>query len=171
MRSINIADMITVTSRGISVDVDITKLTDELLSRLVAHGIGQKVGDSASQAKSIAGESDDTVENITKNLMNKAIDALYSGEWAHRKVAAGVDEFTAQARKLVRIAVKAKFGAKSEDWATFTGLSDADQAVKLDGWYTANEVTFKPEVNKALVAAKAVRDAKDGMSKGVTFSF
>jgi hypothetical protein len=64
-------------------------------------------------------------------------------------------------------AAKAKFGAKSPEWATFTGLSDDDKNAKLDGWYEANRAAFDPAIDEEMARRAAKRDAKAGLAKSV----
>jgi hypothetical protein len=64
---------------------------------------------------------------------NGKYDKLLNGTIGTRTSGDGADERTRVARSVVRGVVKAKFGAKSTDWATFTGLSDDEQNAKLDG--------------------------------------
>ena len=171
MRNIQIQKLVSVASRGVSVDVDTTKLSDELIAELVVHGLVQKVSDAASQAKAIADKSDDSVEAITEQLMLKARDALYAGDWTRRGAGAGIDDATRVARQIVRASFKAQVGGKSPQWAQFTGLSDADQAAKLDSWFEANKTTFEPAVKAELKRLKDARDAKAGLAKATVFSF
>lgn len=88
-------------------------------------------------------------------------DKLIEGTIGTRGTGDGADERTRVARSVVRRAVKAKFGAKSPEWATFTGLDDAEQNAKLDGWFTANEKAFGPEVD-----AEMTRRAESAKAKG-----
>ena len=82
----------------------------------------------------------------------------------------GVDEQTRVARSVVRAAAKAKFGAKSEDWAKFEALTDDAQNEKLDAWFTANEAAFTPAVDEEMARRAAKRDAKAGLAKSVDIS-
>ena len=171
MPNITIPTIVTVTSRGQSVEIDTSKLTDELIAELVVHGLVQKVSDAASQAKAIADKSEDSVEAITEQLMLKARDALYAGDWTRRSAGAGIDDATRVARQIVRASFKKQVGGKSPQWAQFTGLSDADQASKLDSWFEANKAAFEPAVKAELKRLKDARDAKAGLAKATVFSF
>ena len=101
---------------------------------------------------------------------NQKLDKLLNGTIGTRGSGDGADERTRIARSVVMAAAKAKFGAKSPDWAKFTGLSDADQAAKLDAWYDANRATFDPAIDEEMARRQARRDAKAGLAKAVTFS-
>lgn len=81
----------------------------------------------------------------------------------------GVDEETRVARIVVRRAVKAKFGAKSPEWARFTGLSDDEQNAKLDEWRTANADAFAPAIADEMARRKAEREQRAGLASGVAF--
>lgn len=118
---------ITITSRGQSVTVDTSKLSDEIKSRLFIHGLVQKVSDAASSAAKVAAETSSTVEAVTVAMMQKAADSLLAGEWAVRTAGEGVSELTRVTRSVMRLKVKTKYGAKSAEWAKFTGMSDEEQ--------------------------------------------
>lgn len=166
-----------VASRGVSVTVDLKALSPDILAECLLHGLTQKVADAASQAKSAANEASDNeeateaeVQTMTQAMMQKAVDALLDGEWSRRSGGGGVDESTRIARLVTRRLVKAKFGAKSPEWATFTGLEAAEQNAKLDEWFAANEDVLAPERDAEMArraeAAKAKRDA----TKAVDFA-
>lgn len=95
-------------------------------------------------------------------------DKLIDGTIGTRSGGVGVDEFTAVARSIVRGAVKAKVGAKSVHWTTFTGLSDAEQNAKLDGWFAANETVFRPAVEAKIAERRADRERKAGLKVDFT---
>lgn len=96
-----------VESRGVKVEVELNKIPVELLSQMVLHGVKQKVSDSASGAalaawKDIKGEdapkpSRDQMSEFadgggkakiafhTQSMMDKAVAALYAGQWQVRE--------------------------------------------------------------------------------------
>lgn len=131
--------------------IDVGKLSAEIVAKLAMHGLQQKIADAAAGAK--------TVDEADAS-MNKAIEALLAGDWSSRGSGEGVSEETRVARSVVRQAVKAKFGAKSPEWAKFTGLSDADQNAKLDEWFAGNADAFAPAVEKEMERRKAAAKAK-----------
>lgn len=100
---------------------------------------------------------------------NGKLDKLLSGTIGTRGSGDGVDERTRVQRSVTMAAAKAKFGAKSEAWATFTGLSDADQAAKLDEWFAAFTDALSPEVDAEMERRAAKRAAKTNLSKAVAF--
>lgn len=145
-----------------SVAVTLADLSPDIIARLAVHGLHQKVADAASGAT--------TVDEANAS-MQKAVDALVAGEWTSRSAGgAGVDERTRVARSVVHAAVKAKFGSKSPEWATFTGLADDEQAAKLDAWFAANEATFTPAVEAEMERRAAKRAEKAGLVKAVDFA-
>jgi len=93
-------------------------------------------------------------------LWAKKRDALIAGTIGVRTGGAGVDEATAVARIIVRQYAKAKLGAKSKEWAKFTGLSDADQNAKLDEWHKANEAAFADAIKAELKRREEKRATK-----------
>lgn len=144
-----------------AVTMDLGELSSDIVARLAMHGLQQKIADAASGAQ--------TLDEATA-AMQKAADAVLAGEWSSRVAGGGVDEETTVARSIVKAAVKAKFGAKSPQWATFTGLSDADQVAKLDEWFAANEATFRPAVDAKLAERKREREAKAKLAKAIDFA-
>lgn len=151
---------ITITSRGVSVTVDTSKLSAEIKDRLFVHGLIQKVSDAASGAKGLAAETGASVGDITLTMMQKAADSLLAGEWAMRTAGEGVSEETKVQRSIMRTKVKAKYGAKSPEWAKFTGLTDAEQNAELDRWFAKNAAKLEDEVKAELKRREEARKAK-----------
>lgn len=100
---------------------------------------------------------------------NQKLDKLLNGSIGTRTSGDGADERTRVARSVVMQAAKAKFGAKSPEWKTFTGLSDADQVAKLDGWYADNRATFDPAVDEEMARREARHAAKEELAGNVAF--
>lgn len=101
---------------------------------------------------------------------NGKLDKLLNGTIGTRGTGDGADERTRVARSVVQQAAKAKFGAKSPEWATFTGLADDEQAAKLDGWYEANKAAFDPAIDEEMVRRAARRDAKNALAGAVAIT-
>lgn len=135
--------------------VDLAALPTAIVRELALHGLKQKVADAASGAQN---------EVEASAAMAKAATALLAGEWSSRGESAGVDEATKVARQIARAALKAKVGAKSEAWATFTGLSDADQAAKLDAIFAKNEAKLAPARDKELARLREARADKAALA-------
>ena len=167
--TIKLPDLFIVTSRGIDATVPLGTLSAEIIAELAQHGLTQKVADAASNAKAVAEETKTDIGEVTLGLMSAAVESLVKGEWTRRTGGGRVDERTRVARSIVQAAYKTKVGAKSPEYATFTGLSDADQNEKLDAWFAANEETFGPTVDAEVKARADKRDAKAKLAKKVTF--
>lgn len=158
--TIELPDALTVAMRnGASVEIETAKLAG-LGAELFAYGVGQKVRDSASAASTQAKETNEDVQVIAQGMMNSAVAALLAGEWSHRGDGTGADPRTLIARSIVRRAIKEKFGSKSPDWAKFTGLSDKDQASKLDEVYSGNAELFDPLVDAEIKRRADANKAK-----------
>lgn len=143
-----------------SVTCDVTKLSPEIVARLAMHGLHQKVADAAAGA---------TNEAEASSAMQKAVDAVIAGDWTSRTAGAGVDELTRVRRSVVRGAVKAKWGSKSGNWTTFTGLTDDEQNAKLDAWFDANADAFAEPVETEMAERAAKRARKTGLAGAVAF--
>lgn len=138
-----------------NVSVDVTKLSPEIIAKLAMHGLHQKVADSAAGA---------TNETEAVAAMQKAIDALLAGDWSSRGAGDGVDERTRVARSVVFAALKAKFGAKSPEWAEFTGRPQDAQNARLDEIFAENEETFAPSVDEEIERRRAKAAAKANLA-------
>ena len=79
----------TITSRDLSVTVDLTKLSPELIARAALHGLTQKIADAAAGAAKVAGEgaSPEKVAATGQALMQKVVDQLEAGEWGRQRSA------------------------------------------------------------------------------------
>lgn len=133
----------------------------ELPESSVAHLMGfalQTLQDAYAGAKS-------TDEAL--GAFNGKLDKLLNGTIGTRGSGDGVDERTRVARSVVMSAAKAKFGAKSPEWATFTGLDDGDKNAKLDSWYDANKDAFDPAIDEEMARRAARRDSKTALGASV----
>lgn len=101
---------------------------------------------------------------------NTKLDRLLNGTIGTRGTGDGADERTRVARSVVHAAAKAKFGSKSPEWATFTGLDDDARNAKLDGWYEANKAAFDPAVDEEMARRNARREANKGLGATVDIS-
>lgn len=98
---------------------------------------------------------------------NGKLDKLLNGTIGTRAAGDGADERTRVARSVTMQAAKAKFGAKSPEWATFTGLDDDARNAKLDGWYAANRAAFDPAIDEEMARRAAKRDTKATLAGSV----
>lgn len=137
-----------------------TELPDASVAHLMTFAL-QTLQDAYAGAKS----TDEALGSF-----NGKLDKLLNGTIGTRGSGDGADERTRVARQIVRGAVKAKFGGKSPEWATFTGLDDAAQNAKLDEWFAANEATFGPAVDEKLAELAAARAKRTELVKDVTFT-
>jgi hypothetical protein len=142
------------------ITVDLSKLTSDMMEKLALHGLKQKIADAASASKT----KDDAL-----GLMAKARDALYNGEWSSRVASEGVDASVRIGRAIVRGLLKAKMGAKSPEWAKFTGMSDADQNAALDKVFAKNEEKLAPQVEAKIAAEAAERKRKAQLTSSLDF--
>jgi hypothetical protein len=154
-----VGDVVFTTPKGKYV-LNGTELPDNSVAHLMTFAL-QTLQDAYAGAKS-------TDEAL--GAFNQKLDKLLNGTIGTRSGGDGADERTRVARSVVHSAAKAKFGAKSPEWATFTGLSDADQNAKLDGWYEANRATFDPAVDEEMARRAARRDAKAVLAGSVAFA-
>ena len=102
--------------------VDWEKMPDTAKEKIIAYGVQRVFND-------MVGGSDSTLEDKVKDV-EAAVARFYAGDIG-RKAAEGVSAEVSIGRSLVRQALKAKYGAKSPEWATFTGLSDGS----VVSWY------------------------------------
>jgi hypothetical protein len=166
---IEISPMTIATRDGASVEFDPAKISDPtIFANLIAYGIGQKVRDARSGAQARAEETKEDVTKVSTDMMSDAVAALYRGEWSQRGTGAGVDEFTSVARPIMRQMMKAALSEK--DWAKFTGLSDADQLVKIDANIEANREALTDPVAEAIAERKRKAEAKRKLAGKVTIS-
>ncbi len=142
-----------------SVAVPLGDLSSDIVERLAMHGLRQKVADAASGA---------TTLDEANASMQKAVDAILAGEWSSRVAGGGVDEETAVGRMVVRGALKARWGAKSPEWATFTGLGDDEQAAKLDKVRADNAALFTDAIAAKMAERARDRADKAKLAKGLT---
>lgn len=165
-------------ARNVEVTVDTAKLTPEILSLLVAHGIKQKVVDAASGAAALAvrdkfgdkakpashkdwlstKEATSAIVTYTESLMQKAADGLHSGEWSQRG-SGPVDEATTVQRIVAKAAMKAKLGGESEAWKDFLALPASDANERLDAIWAKNASKLESAFNGEL-EARALRRNK-----------
>lgn len=164
--TIELPETLTVAMRnGASVTVETAKIAG-VAAELFAYGVGQKIRDAASGAtKAAEAEGSKGVQAEAQVMMETALAALVAGEWSMRGEGSGVDPRVAIQRTIVRRAIKEKVGSKSEAWAKFTGLSDRDQAAKLDETYEANAELFAPLVDAEI---KRRADANKAKSKAAS---
>lgn len=134
-----------------------TELPDASVAHLMTFAL-QTLQDAYAGAKNLAEAT---------GAFNGKLDKLLNGTIGTRSSGDGADERTRVARSVTMSAAKAKFGAKSPEWATFTGLDDDAKNAKLDGWYAANAEAFDPAIDEELARRNARREAKTGLAATV----
>lgn len=156
----------TFTRAGVEMSIDIAKLSPEIIDQLIRHGLTQKIGDAAANAKAIAAETKSTVAEAAEGMMMKVRDALLAGEWGTvRTGGAGISETVAIQRAVMREVMKTSFGAKSPKWKEFTGKTDAEQATILDTLFAKNATALAPKVAAETKRRETVRKAKAEAAK------
>jgi hypothetical protein len=101
---------------------------------------------------------------------NGKLDKLLNGTIGTRGTGDGADERTRVARSIMHGLAKAKFGAKSPEWAAFTGLADDEQAAKLDAMVATNQAALDPAIDEEMARRAARRDAKAALGGSVTIN-
>lgn len=104
-----------------------------------------------------------------KAMFEKKLAKLIAGDIGARGTSDGVSEAVKVARSITKAMAKKNMGDKSEAWAKFTGLSDADQNAKLDEWYEANKAGLEPFVKEELDRREKARKAKAALASSVSF--
>lgn len=179
--SITLPASITVTTRGVSVDVSIASLSADLVAKLALHGLVQKISDAAAgalrvalpksmeestlaEAKAWGKENAATVDETAKGLMQKAVDAIIAGTWSTRAVGSGVskaDELTVIMRDIMRAQVK----ANPKALVRYVAIDKKDVVKRLafiDDLITRN-------LERMTIAAQKVIDARAIESDGLDF--
>ena len=157
----------TFTRAGIEMSVEIDGLSPEIIAQLIRHGLTQKIGDAAANAKSVAAETGISVSDAAKGMMEKVRDSLLAGDWGvTREGNGGVSEETAIQRKIVREMVKTAFGgSKGKKWAEFTAKSETEQTEFLDSVWAKNATKLKEkfdaEKTRREIVRKAAQSAKN----------
>lgn len=161
MNSINIA------SRTATVSIDLDALSPAIVSKIIAHGVTQKIADAAASALADCGHglkgdgkkwddlSDEQKAVVTATAlesMTKVRDALLAGEWGvERTGGAGVDPVVAEIRTMLRSDYKAGW-IKAHNADAWKALEEAEIVAGLDALFAAQT----PEVQSAITdAAKA----------------
>lgn len=145
--TIELPDTHTVTSRDLSVTIDLAKLSPELIARAVLHGLTQKIADAAAGAAKIAGPDGD-VAATGQALMQKVVDQLEAGEWGRQRSAGdGRGAHWRYVRAIVRDALT------GDNAAGYKAIASDDQAARgayLDGLFDSLS-----EDKQALIEAAA----------------
>ncbi len=142
--AIETIDALEVVASGKSVKVDLTKLSADIVSKLVIHGLRQKVADAAAGAKKVAEESGADKGDTAKALMQKVVDSLEKGDWGSRQAASPVSSEQKVQRQIVKTLWNEK--ATDEAKAKFKDMTAQEQGEFLDALFAKQ----KPERQAAI---------------------
>lgn len=173
--TIELIDSHVVSSRNVNVAIDISKLSPEIVAKLVLHGLTQKVGDSAASALKDAGFSGTAFKDLTeaeqatvatkaREAMEATRDQIMAGEWTTRVAGgASVDPLTARIRKLFGAVLRAEAKAV---WAEIKDLEYAERGEELDKLFATQDDDYR-EAMEAAAKAELAAEAKTkaGVSK------
>lgn len=153
---------VTTIAKSHSIEVDWAKLPEAAQQKIIAYGVQRIFNDMVGGSERFP-----TIEDKVKHV-EAQIARFYAGDIS-RAHSAAVPTETAIARQLVRAALKAQLGAKSPQWAKFTGLDDDAQAAKLDEVFEKNKAKFEPEVQAELKRREAAAKAKGKLAEKLEF--
>ena len=145
----------TVIAKTETIEVPFEKFPAHVQEKIIAYGCQRIFNDMVGGAERFP-----TVEKKVAHVREK-IEEFLKGNIG-RQSASGVSTEVAIARQEARRLVKAKLGAKSPEWAAFTGLGDDEQAEKLDAIVAKNQSHFDKFVAAEM---KARREAAEKRAK------
>ena len=147
----------TVIAKTETIEVPFEKFPAHVQEKIIAYGCQRIFNDMVGGAERFP-----TVEKKVAHVREK-IEEFLKGNIG-RQAASGVSTEVAIARQEARRLVKAKLGAKSPEWAAFTGLEDDEQAEKLDAIVAKNKEHFDKFVAAEMEARReaAEKRAKAG---------
>lgn len=140
--------------------VDWAKLPANAQEKIIAYGVQRIFNDMVGGSERFP-TIEDKVAHVTAQI------ARFMAGDIGRQAGVGVSNETAIGRSLIKAGLKAKYGAKSPEWATFTGLEDSEQDAKLDALLDKNRAKLQPQIDAEVKrrAELAVKRAKqsDGL--------
>lgn len=145
----------TVIAKTETIEVPFEKFPAHVQEKIIAYGCQRIFNDMVGGAERFP-----TVEKKVAHVREK-IEEFLKGNIG-RAAASGVSTEQAIARQEARRLVKAKYGAKSPEWAAFTGLGDEEQLAKLDELVEKNRAHFDKFVAAEM---KARREAAEKRAK------
>ena len=145
----------TVIAKTETIEVPFEKFPAHVQEKIIAYGCQRIFNDMVGGAERFP-----TVEKKVAFVKEK-IAAFLKGDIG-RQASAGVSTEQAIARQEARRLVKSKYGAKSPEWAAFTGLEDVEQVAKLDELVEKNRAHFDKFVAAEM---KARREAAEKRAK------
>jgi len=140
--------------------VDWEKLPMNAKEKIIAYGVQRIFNDMIGGSERFP-----TVEDKVKHVKAQ-IKRFMEGDIG-RAASASVPQDVAIGRSLIKAGLKAKYGAKSPEWAAFTGLSDDEQEAKLDALLEKNRAKLQSQIDaevkrRAELAAKRAKQS-DGL--------
>lgn len=142
--------------------IDWEKLPMNAKEKIIAYGVQRIFNDMVGGSERFP-----TIEDKMAHV-DAQIARFMAGDIG-RAQSASVPTATVIARQLVRAALKAQLGAKSPQWAKFTGLDDDAQAAKLDEVFEKNKAKFQPEVDAELKRREAAAKSKAKLADKLEF--
>lgn len=143
-----------------TVPVPFEQMPKHVQEKIIAYGCQRIFNDMVGGSERFP-----TVEQKVAHVKEKIAEFLAGNLGGGR--GPGVSAEQTVARQLVRAALKAKYGAKSATWAKFTGLSDSEQAAKLDEVFDKNRAAFEPEVKAELARREAAAKKRAKAAEGL----
>lgn len=163
-----------VTSRGKHVTIDLASIPEDVVTKLVLHGLTQKVADSAASAtgdaRTALGDkaTDEAVKvkaaELGASAMQDVVDNLVKGIWGAVRTGGGITPLQAALRGVARTLFIASFNdAKRAKWkaldaeARNTKLDEviaAQSAEVLAAWTAQAEENIKAEKARKAATAK-----------------
>lgn len=142
------------------INVDWAKLPANAQEKIIAYGV-QRVFNDMVGGKERFPTVKEKVAHVEHMLAR-----FYAGDIG-RAASAGVSNETAIGRAIVRQSLKAKYGAKSPEWAKFTGLSDDDQNAKLDTLLEKNRAKLQPAIDAEVKRRAELAEKRAKQSDGL----
>lgn len=180
--TIILPETFTIESRGASVAVSLAALSVDIVAKLMLHGLGQKVGDSAASALADAGfkgkkfpdlspAEQKLVSDAALESMGKVAKALEAGDWGVERVNGGrtVDPIVAEVRSLLRGDFKAGWIAKNskDGWKA---LEEDFVADGIDELFAEQDEATQTAIRDAAVESLRLKAAAKKTAKGFTLA-
>ena len=138
-----------------SFDVDFAALPAVSQEKIIAYGVQRIFNDMVGGSERFP-TLDDKCAHVEATI------ARFMAGDVGRAAKEGVSVETGIARAEARRLLKLKMGAKSAEWATFTGLPDDEQVAHLDTVVEKNKAHFDKFVAAEMKARKAAAEARKG---------
>lgn len=151
------------------VEVDMGKLSPEILAKLAEHGLRQKIADAAAGAKKMAEEDGAEVVPTAQALMEKVKDRLEAGEWgAERGGASTADPMDKYRIEVLRAMIKAQPDGKLAK--AYSEIGSDDQKARREfllGIAEKNAEKIEPMAEERKAEADRKRQAAKSAAEGL----